>query len=45
MQVYCKGVAYKMSGMEGGGGREWESKLCNWGVRVSSLALILEDEI
>ena len=46
MQFYCKGEAHKMSGMErGGGGRELESKLCNWGGRVSSLALILEDEL
>ena len=45
MQVYCKGEAHKMSGMERGRGRELESKLCNWGGRVSSLALILEDEI
>ena len=44
MQVYCKGEAHKMSGMEKGG-RELESKLCNWGGRVSSLVLILEDEI
>ena len=38
-----------MSGMEGVGGggrtRELESKLCNWGERVSTPALILEGEM
>ena len=35
-----------MSGMEGGGrSRELESKLCNWGERVSTPALLLEGEM
>ena len=39
------GGVHKLSGMEGGGGGENQSKLCSLGGRVSTLALILECEM